>query len=154
MRLSALLLVDSSVGNWCFLSAGSRVRPFRAGELIGDPGAVTAGDESLPDELVLGLLKDSYELVVDGLPGDCPTADVENPSPHELKDLLLQGGPVAVFGEEDVRGERRTRAAVVELEHHLIRLARKVIEQQTPESVLLSRERLDRSIRSVSPMHR
>jgi hypothetical protein len=83
-----------------------------------------------------------------------PTADVENPSPHELKNLLLRGGPVAVFGEEDVRGERRACAAVVELEHHLTRLARKVIEQQTPESVLLFREWLDSSIRSVSPMHR
>jgi len=45
-------------------------------------------DDSLPDELVLGLLEDSYELVVDRLPS------------HE-RDLVRSGAPVAEDASED-----------------------------------------------------
>jgi hypothetical protein len=40
---------------------------------------------------------------------------------HELEHLLLLGEPLAVLGEENIRGKRRSRAAVVELEDQLTR---------------------------------
>ena len=61
------------------LSVSLKCEPSLAEALRGEHSAVRPGyhlnkrhwvtlDDSLPDELVLGLLEDSYELVVNGLP--------------------------------------------------------------------------------------
>jgi hypothetical protein len=47
-----------------------------------------------------------------------------------------------MLGEEDIRRERRARVAVVALEDQLTRLARQIVEEQTPERVLFLGERL------------
>jgi hypothetical protein len=55
--------------------------------------------------------------------------------------MPLLGGPGVVLGEEDIRGKRWARAAVVELEDQPTRVPRQVIEEQMPESILLLGEK-------------
>ena len=72
----------------------------------------------------------------------CPTgstADIENAPAHELEHLLFLSRPLAVLGEEDICRQSGTRATVVELEDQRTRLPRQMIEEQTPERVLLNR---------------
>jgi len=48
-----------------------------------------------------------------------------------------------VLGEERLCGERRTCPAVVQFQDELTGLARQVVEQQTPEGVVLVRQGFD-----------